>query len=105
MKPVRFHPAADAEMVESAVWYESRQQDLGKRFLAAVREALNKIEVNPELFPLVEGDVRRCLTNTFPFGVLFRVGTDVIAVVAVMHLHREPGYWQERRFEQEDPVR
>lgn len=34
MKPVRFHPDADSEMVDAAVWYESRQEDLGKRFLA-----------------------------------------------------------------------
>jgi hypothetical protein len=103
VKPVWFHPAADAEMVDAAVWYGSRQEDLGKRFLTAVRDALNRIQVNPELFPLVEGNVRRCLTKTFPFGVLFRHGPDFIAVVAVMHLHREPGYWQKRRFEQDDP--
>jgi ubiquinone biosynthesis protein UbiJ len=90
MKPVRFHPDADAEMVDAAVWYESRQDDLGKRFLIAVQDALNKIEVNPDLYPSVEGDVRRCLTTTFPFGVMFRVKQDVIAVMAIMHLHRDP---------------
>jgi toxin ParE1/3/4 len=80
MKPIRFHPEADAEMVAAAVWYESQQEDLGKRFLAAVQDALNRIELNPELYPFVERDVRRCLTKTFPFGVLFRVKPDVIAV-------------------------
>jgi len=99
MKPVRFHPDADAEMVDAAVWYESRQEDLGKRFLTAVQDALNKIEVNPGLYPFVEGDVRRCLTKTFPFGVLFRIKPDVIAVLAIMHLHRDPDYWKNRGFE------
>ena len=102
MKPIRFHPDADAEMVEAAVWYESRQEDLGKRFLTAVQDALNKIEVNPGLYPFVDGDVRRCLTKTFPFGVLFRVKPDVIAVMAIMHLHRGPDYWKHRRFEQDN---
>ena len=99
MKPVRFHPDADTEMVDAAVWYESRQEDLGKRFLTAVQDALNKIEVNPELYPFVEGDVRRCLTKIFPFGVLFRIKPDVIAVIAIMHLHRDPDYWKNRGFE------
>ncbi len=99
MKPIRFHPDADAEMVDAAVWYESRQEDLGKRFLTAVQDALNKIKVNPGLYPFVDGDVRRCPTKTFPFGVLFRIKPDVIAVMAIMHLHRDPDYWQNRRFE------
>ena len=99
MKPIRFHPEADAEMVDAAVWYESQQQDLGKRFLTAVQDALNRIELNPELYALVEGDVRRCLTKTFPFGVLFRIKPNLIAIMAVMHLHRDPDYWKSRRFE------
>ncbi len=100
MKPMRFHPDADAEMVEAAEWYESQQEDLGKRFLASVQDALNRIELNPEIYPVVEGDVRRCLIKTFPFGVLFRIKPELIAVMAVMHLHRDPDYWKTRRFEQ-----
>ena len=38
----------------------------------------------------VELDVQRCLTRTFPFGVLFRVRTDEILIMVVMHLHRDP---------------
>lgn len=98
MKPVRFHPDADAEMLDAAVWYEYQQQDLGKRFLAAVQDALNRIEVNPELYAFVDGDVRRCLTRTFPFGVLFRIKPGCIAIMAVMHLHRDPRYWRIRKF-------
>lgn len=38
----------------------------------------------------------KCLTKTFPFGVLFRDRPDEIIVVAVMHLHRDPDYWKHR---------
>lgn len=62
-------------------------------------DALNRIELNPEAYPLIEGDVRRCLTRTFPFGVLFRDKPEAIEVIAVMHLRREPGYWTKRRAE------
>lgn len=101
MKPVRFHPEAESEMIDAAVWYEAQQEDLGKRFLTCVQDALNKIEVHPELYQVVEGDARRCLTKTFSFGVIFRIKPDFIAVMAVMHLHRDPDYWKNRRFEQE----
>jgi len=103
MNPIRFHPDAEAEMIDAAVWYESQQADLGKRYLSAVQDALNRIEINPLLFPVVEADVRRCLTKTFPFGVLFRIKPNLIAVMAVMHLHRDPDYWKNRRLEQERP--
>ena len=51
MKPIRFHPEAEAEMIDAAVWYEMQQEDLGKRYLCAVQDSLNRIEINPLLFP------------------------------------------------------
>ena len=99
MRKVRFHPEADTEMVEASVYYESQQLDLGKRFLSSVQDGINKIQINPRLYPIVESDVRRCLTRTFPFGILFRLISDQIVIMAIMHLHRDPNYWKERRFE------
>jgi plasmid stabilization system protein ParE len=96
MTPVRFHPDAESEMIEAAVWYESQQVGLGKRYLVSVQDGLNHIQLNPELYTPVEGDVRRCLIKTFPFGILFRLHHDAIEVIAVMHLHREPDYWKQR---------
>jgi len=97
MKLVRYHPEAAIEMNEAATWYEAQQADLGKRFLSVVQDSLNRIKINPFLYPFVDSDVRRCLTRTFPFGVMFRVDPDQIVVMAVMHLHRDPGYWKDRR--------
>ena len=96
MKQLRFHPDAESEMIEAAAWYEAQQTDLGKRFLTCVQDALNRVELNPALYPVVDNDVRRCLTSTFPFGVLFRIKEDMIVIMAVMHLHRDPGYWKNR---------
>lgn len=50
MIPIRFHPEADAEMMSAAKFYETQQKDLGKRFLASVQDALNRIQVNPLLY-------------------------------------------------------
>lgn len=96
MKPVRFHPEADAEMMSAAKFYETQQKDLGKRFLASVQDALNRIQVNPLLYQEIEDGVRRCLTMTFPFGVIFRIMSNQYVIIAVMHLHRDPGYWESR---------
>ncbi len=96
MKPSRYHPAAEAEMAQAAAWYESQQPDLGKRFLAEIQDAVNRILLHPELYALVENDVRLCRVRTFPFGLLFRIRPDFIAIMAVMHLHRDPNYWKTR---------
>jgi len=96
MKAVRFHPEAESEMIAAAAYYEMQQADLGRRFLAAVQDAANRIALNPQLYPLVDLDVRRCLVRTFPFGVLFRERPEAIIIVAVMHLHRDPDYWKHR---------
>jgi hypothetical protein len=96
MKPVRFHPEADAEMMSAAKFYETQQKDLGKRFLASVQDALNRIQVNPLLYQEIEDGIRRCLTMTFPFGVIFRIMSTQYVIIAVMHLHRDPGYWASR---------
>ncbi len=96
MMKVQLHPEAETEMTEAAAYYEIQQTDLGKRFLASVQDAICGITINPRLYPVVDLDVRRCLTKVFPFGVLFRVLPDRILIVAVMHLSRHPDYWKNR---------
>ncbi|HNW93572.1 MAG TPA: type II toxin-antitoxin system RelE/ParE family toxin [bacterium] len=96
MSAVRFHPAAAAELTAAARYYEGQQTGLGKRFLMSVQDAVNRIVANPGLYQIVEPNVRRCLTRTFPFGVLFRRRPGKIVIIAVMHLHRDPGYWKNR---------
>jgi plasmid stabilization system protein ParE len=99
MKPLAFHPEAESEMNDAASWYEDQQPGLGKRLLASIEDAVNRIGLSPGIYQFVDEDVRRCLTRTFPFGILFRNGPEVIEILAVMHLHREPGYWKHRRAE------
>lgn len=96
MKAVKFHPDAETEMLAAAAYYEEQQTDLGRRFLASVQDAVNRIMLNPHLYPTVDLDVRRCLTKTFPFGVLFRDQPRRIVIMAVMHQHRDPNYWKTR---------
>ena len=91
---VIFHPEADTEVTAAAVYYEGQQENLGKRFLSSIEDGLARIRINPRLYPLIDEDVRRCLTRTFPFGILFRDRGDGIEIVAVMQLRRKPGYWK-----------
>lgn len=42
-----YHPAAIDELIDAARFYESRQTDLGYRFLDAIDVALEAIQKNP----------------------------------------------------------
>jgi len=61
-----------------------------------VQEAVHRVVLNPKLYPIVELNVRRCFTKTFPFGIIFRELPDQFVIMAVMHLHRDPHCWQSR---------
>jgi plasmid stabilization system protein ParE len=97
MKPVELHPEADEEMRAAAHWYHVCQSGLGTRFLREVARTGTLIANHPEAWPIVSGTVRRCLVDCFPFGLLYRVETDKIFILAVMHQKREPGYWKNRQ--------
>jgi toxin ParE1/3/4 len=45
---------------------------------------------------VIDDDVRRCLAQVFPYGILYTIETDFVLIVAVMHFSREPGYWKQR---------
>jgi toxin ParE1/3/4 len=83
-------------MMEAAVMYETLQHDFGKRFLSEVQSALTHIQINPQLYPVITRDVRKCITKTFPFNVIFRRAGDQIVIIAVMHQKRHPDYWKRR---------
>jgi len=40
---VRFHPGAQHELAEAAVWYEQRREGLGSELQHRVRDALKRI--------------------------------------------------------------
>lgn len=87
---------AEAEYINAAVYYGEARSGLGERFIEAVEVAIRNICDQPEWFRLISPRVRRCLVRGFPYGVLFAVASDRIYILAVMHLHRKPGYWIDR---------
>ena len=78
MNPIYFYPDAESEMIDAAAWYETQQINLGKRFLASVQDAINRVKLHPHLYPFVESDVRRCLIKTFPFGILLKSAGETV---------------------------
>jgi plasmid stabilization system protein ParE len=97
MMPLRVHPEARVELREAAAHYEAQRTGLGREFVLEVRAAYERIRQLPEASQSVSTHCRRRLVNRFPYGIIYQLldGHEIV-VVAIMHLHREPGYWAHR---------
>ncbi len=91
-----FHPEAENEFISSIDYYEKCQVGLGYDFAQIINSAIIDIAASPKTWPLFYSDIRRRLVNRFPFAILYSDEGTVIYILAVMHLSRDPHYWQSR---------
>ena len=96
MKSVAFHPDAAAEFSAAARYYEAQAEDLGADFISSVERTYTRLAAYPESGHPFGTRLRRVLVPGFPYGLIYRVESDRLFVVAVAHLHRRPGYWRGR---------
>ncbi|HEY9625682.1 MAG TPA: type II toxin-antitoxin system RelE/ParE family toxin [Coleofasciculaceae cyanobacterium] len=92
-----FHPEALAEYAEAVQYYTQQRTEVAQAFIDAVENAVYRIRESPTRWQIIDEDIRRCLTQKFPYGVLYTIEPDSILILAVMHCSREPGYWKNRR--------
>lgn len=93
----RLDPAARDEYREAALYYLDVSPRIAAAFIDQIETGIALIRKNPVTWRVVGGDMRRYLVRQFPFGIYYTVEQDEIVVWAIMHLHRRPGYWQERQ--------
>ena len=89
-------PEAEADLGEAYEWYEEQRTGLGDDLLLCVEAAIDSARRNPEMFPIIRGEVRQALTRRFPYGVFYLVEPDRIVVLAIYHSRRDPSGWQGR---------
>lgn len=91
-----YHPEAEAELIEAALFYEARSPGLGERFLQEFDAAITQIERSPGLWPVVDDDLRSHTMRRFPFAIYYRVSGDELRILVVRHHRRHPDYWRHR---------
>ena len=91
-----FHESAEKEFFNSIEYYEKNQPGLGLRFAEEVNDSIKRICAYPYAWAKIDSKTRRCLTNRFPYGVLYRIVKNRVQIMAIMHLHRKPDYWNSR---------
>ena len=96
VKNIRFLEIAQLEFDEAVEYYNAQATGLGDEFLLEVLNALERVRNYPEAWQQFTRNTRRCRTRRFSFGIRYQVLESEILIVAVAHLHREPGHWQDR---------
>lgn len=84
-------------MEAAALWYQDRQPGLGGDFLEEFERTLRRIVSEPERWRIIRGENRKVTFNRFPYAIVYSVNAGTLNIKAVMHLHRRPFYWEERR--------
>jgi plasmid stabilization system protein ParE len=94
---ILFHPATSVEIKSSFDWYQLQAVGLGHKFIQELEEAFNSIQSLPATWPKMGQFHRRFILSRFPYSVIYKTLKDgSIYVVAIMHNHRKPGYWNQR---------
>lgn len=92
-----FHLEAELELNRYIDYYEECKIGLGLEFANEIYKTLQRIINFPNAWQILSDDIRRCLTNRFPFGVIYYKKDKEIIVLAIMHLSKKPNYWLKRK--------
>ncbi|MBF0265498.1 MAG: type II toxin-antitoxin system RelE/ParE family toxin [Gammaproteobacteria bacterium] len=92
-----FHVDAEKEFNAAIDYYEEIESGLGFDFAIEVHSAIQRAVSSPGAWAIIDESIRRSLVHRFPYGILYSVEQDKILVLAVMHLHRHPDYWKDRK--------
>ena len=95
-KRVSFHELAEIELNDGSIFFESKREGLGLRFLAAMEAAVTHIQKHPQASPVIINDVRRKVLRGFPYSIVFSIKPDRIRILAIANQKRRPFYWRGR---------
>ena len=92
----RFHPLAIEELNVSIDYYEGVRPGLGLIFSEEVYSTIQRILQFPKAWTKFSENCRRCLTQRFPYGIIYHIKKEEVIIVAVMQLNQKPKKWDER---------
>lgn len=95
---VEYHPQAASDLNSAVEHYNGLQPGLGDALRLEVYAAISRIRSNPLQHREIEGGIRRCFVQRFPYSVLFRCpAPDVVRVLIIRHHRRHPNFGLSRR--------
>ena len=96
MKNIRYHEAAEAELLHEIGYLELRTKGLGRRFLSEIRKAESSIAEFPLSAAEIRPGIRRRVLHKFRYSLIYSEEQEELVILAVAHSSRRPGYWIDR---------
>src|SRR5438128_2476565 len=97
---VLIRPEVEQDIIEAAIWYETRHSGLGVRFVEGIVRVFDLLAENPLLNRRRHGrrDIRWQYLERFPYRVIYEVIKDeqTIIVATVLHAARGDRHWKWR---------
>lgn len=93
---LRIRREAEKDLQEAFDYYQVCRSGLGHEFLMCVDAALHSVQRNPIQYQQIYKNIFRNFVHRFPFGIYYLIKHDVIIVIAVLHVRRNPTHWQKR---------
>ena len=93
MTPIKYHEAAEVELLNEIGYLELRGKGLGRRFYAEVRLAERLIAQFPESAEEIRPGIRKRLLRKFRHSFIYSIEQNGLLILAVAHQSRRPEYW------------
>ncbi len=87
---VQVRRAAELDVAEAQLWYESQRGGLSAEFLSEVWQVFDRLAETPLIYQTVYRDVRRAMVRRFPYLIWYRVVGEVVTVLACSHGRQDP---------------
>lgn len=86
------------DIKEAAIWYNSKQKDLGKKFTQKIRLKVDLICKHPRAFTIRYENTRTAILDTFPYMIHYTIDESqkTIIISAVFHTSLNPEKWKNR---------
>lgn len=87
---IQVRRAAELDVAEAQVWYETQRAGLGADFYSEVSEVFTVLTENPLIYPASYREVRRAIVHRFPYLIWYSVLGEEVTVLACTHARQHP---------------
>jgi len=87
-----FSDAAQIELEETVLYYETQKEGLGESFNQTIKDAIEKLTIFPEAHMQVSPNIRRVVLSKFTYNIFYNYSNDMITIISIAHQHKKPIY-------------
>lgn len=87
---IQVRRAAELDIAEAQVWYETQQTGLGADFRSEISQVFARLTETPLIYQIVHRDIHRAVVHRFPYLIWYRVAADTVIVLACTYAGRDP---------------